>query len=116
MFKLKNVAKLLIIFGTVTVVIQVVFLFSVYCENKGACLAGVYFGLPQYMTEEVSINMSDMSGMTPAIKNSSYFGWGETQTFIQLVGVYSILVGVFLMLFLEFKKLRFFGRGRLVIK
>jgi hypothetical protein len=105
MFSMKRVAMSLASLGAVTVgAYLLVFLFGA-CNTNLSCSASVYFGLPQteFVAPDISLAVKDT---TVAVSPHRGVSFSDINEVVQIVGLYALLIGVFMLIVLELKELK----------
>ena len=114
MFKINNVAKLLVGSGAGMVSLHTAIVMFGSCAEKTQCLASVSFSVPLNATIPVISNLTMVSNSTVAFNiRNTVFSMSDVYTVIQVTGLYVILIGIVALIILQLDKIPFLRSSRL---
>jgi hypothetical protein len=115
MFKIKNVAKLLLGTGAVMVSLHTAAVMFGSCAEKTQCLASVYFGVPDNTTIPIMTDLTQVSNSSSAfVLGNTTFSITDIYTVVQVTGLYLILLGIVGLIIFQLNKLPAIFARRLV--
>ena len=114
MFKIRNVAKLLLATGAVMVSLHTAVVTFGSCIEKNQCLANVYFGVPESASIPLMADVNESANSTESIVTSTSLFTTEIFFMVmQITGLYAIMIGITgLLLFEIHKLLKLFSRTK----
>ena len=117
MFKIKNVAKLLLASGAIMVSLHTAAVMFGSCAEKTQCLANVYFGVPQNTSIPLISDLTQVSNSSVAfVLGNTSFSITDLYTVGQVTGLYLILLGIVALIIFQLNKLPFLHTARLARK
>lgn len=117
MFKIKNVAKLLLGSGAIMVSLHTAAVMFGSCAEKTQCLANVYFGVPENTTIPILSDLTQVSNSSVAfVLGNTSFSITDLYTVVQVTGLYLILLGIVALIIFQLNKLPILRSSRLARK
>lgn len=114
MFKIKNVAQLLLGSGAIMVSLHTAAVMFGSCADKTQCLASVSFSVPLNTTMPIMSNLTMVSNSTTAFNiGNTAFAMSDVYTAIQVTGLYLVLIGIVALILLQLNKIPFLRSPRL---
>ena len=117
MYKIKNIAKLLLGSGAILVSLHTATVMFGSCAEKTQCLANVYFGVPQNTSIPLMSDLTQVSNSSVAfVLGNTAFSITDLYTVVQVTGLYLILLGIVALIIFQLNKLPFLHTARLARK
>jgi hypothetical protein len=102
---IKNIAHLLVLSAIVMITVHTAAVLTTFCTSNVVCLGSVYFGVPSYQATIPMVAME--SGLsTPTVVVTEGVSFADVHLVVEAVGLYALLLGVFLLILLQILELR----------